>query len=47
VPLLVLANKHDKDGIGLKEMVEKLGLFNLRKEAWFVQSTCALTGEGL
>ena len=29
------------------EMTEKLGLYEIRNRKWFIQSTCAATGDGL
>ncbi len=48
-PLLVLANKQDLPGAAsAAEVTEKLGLYKLRSgRDWYVQRTCAVTGEGL
>merc|ERR1712187_981449 len=46
--LLVLANKQDlPNAMNTSEVAEKLGLCNLRRRQWNVQSTCATTGQGL
>merc|ERR1711972_1161455 len=46
--LLVLANKQDlPNAMRTSEVVEKLGLNNLRARQWFVQSACATSGDGL
>uniref|UniRef100_A0A7S2FWZ8 ADP-ribosylation factor n=1 Tax=Alexandrium andersonii TaxID=327968 RepID=A0A7S2FWZ8_9DINO len=46
--LLVFANKQDLPGaMPAAEVTEKLGLHAIRKHQWYVQSTCATTGEGL
>merc|ERR1712203_45055 len=46
--LLVFANKQDlPNAIPAAEITEKLGLHNMRKRQWFIQSTCATTGDGL
>merc|ERR1712061_516563 len=46
--LLVFANKQDlANGMTVAEITEKLGLHKLRDRRWFVQSTCATTGDGL
>ena len=45
--LLVLANKQDMGVMSVSEVVEKLGLHNLRGREWNIQGTCALTGDGL
>merc|ERR1712032_1006952 len=46
--LLVLANKQDLPGaMSSREMGEKLGLPAMRNRKWFIQSACAVTGEGL
>ena len=46
--LLIYANKQDSSmAINREEITEKLGLHTLKKKDWFVQSTCATTGDGL
>ena len=46
--LLVFANKQDiKDSMGAAEISDKLGLSQLKSHQWHIQSSCALTGEGL
>jgi len=46
--LLVLANKQDlPQAMSGSEIVEKLGLSELRSRKWFIQTTCATTGDGL
>ena len=45
--VLVYANKADLGIMSLSETTEKLGLHNLRGHDWFVQSTCAINGDGL
>merc|ERR1712194_198370 len=46
--LLVLANKQDlPQAMSVNECTEKLGLNQLRNRDWYIQSTCATTGEGL
>ncbi len=46
--LLVFANKQDLPGaMQCPEMTDKLGLHTLRGRTWFIQSTCALKGDGL
>merc|ERR1712060_489310 len=46
--LLVLANKQDlPHAMSTSEVSEKLGLQDLRRRQWFVQSACATTGDGL
>jgi small GTP-binding protein len=46
--LLVLANKQDlPHAMSTSEVAEKLGLTDLRRRQWFVQSACATTGDGL
>lgn len=48
VVLLVFANKQDMpDAMSASEVREKLGLVNTRNRPWFVQSSCAVRGEGL
>mmetsp|Transcript_94756 Transcript_94756/g.306420 ORF Transcript_94756/g.306420 Transcript_94756/m.306420 type:complete len:239 (-) Transcript_94756:212-928(-) len=49
VPLLVFANKQDlPDAMSAPEVADKLGLGALPKSRrWFIQATCATTGDGL
>ena len=46
--LLVFANKQDLPGaMTAPEVTDKLGLHTLRNRTWYIQSTCANTGDGL
>jgi len=46
--LLVFANKQDlPNSMTAAEVTEKLGLNGMRNRQWFIQSTCATTGDGL
>ncbi|KAJ9532128.1 hypothetical protein QJQ45_003850 [Haematococcus lacustris] len=46
--LLVFANKQDlPNAMNAAEITDKLGLHNLRGRNWYIQSTCATSGEGL
>ncbi|KAL3523559.1 hypothetical protein ACH5RR_016393 [Cinchona calisaya] len=46
--LLVLANKQDlPNAMNAAEVADKLGLHSLRQRHWYIQSTCATSGEGL
>lgn len=46
--LLVFANKNDAaDAMSTAEVTEKLELHKLKDRSWHVQSSCALSGEGL
>ena len=46
--LLVFANKQDlPKAMPAPEITEKLGLHNLRTRPWYIQATCATTGDGL
>merc|ERR1712216_987595 len=46
--LLVFANKQDlPNAMNAAEITDKLGLHSLRQRHWFIQSTCATSGEGL
>jgi len=49
VPLLVFANKQDlPNAMSVPEVADKLGLGALPKSRrWFIQATCATTGDGL
>eukprot|EP01006_Ploeotia_vitrea_P021082 TRINITY_DN53414_c0_g1_i1.p1 TRINITY_DN53414_c0_g1~~TRINITY_DN53414_c0_g1_i1.p1 ORF type:complete len:197 (+),score=27.23 TRINITY_DN53414_c0_g1_i1:74-664(+) len=46
--VLVLANKQDLPGaMSLGEVTDKLDLHSLGDRKWFIQGTCATSGEGL
>jgi len=46
--LLVFANKQDlPNAMNASEITDKLGLQSLRQRAWYIQSTCATSGDGL
>ena len=46
--LLVFANKQDlPKAMPAPEITEKLGLHSLRTRPWYIQATCATTGDGL
>ena len=46
--LLVFSNKVDMPrSLSTAEVTEKLGLHNHRGRDWYIQATCAVTGEGL
>jgi ADP-ribosylation factor protein 1 len=46
--VLVYANKQDlPNAMDASELTEKLGMHDFRYHDWYVQPTCAPTGEGL
>jgi ADP-ribosylation factor protein 1 len=46
--VLVFANKQDlPQAMSAAEVTDKLGLQQMRNRNWFIQSTCATTGDGL
>ena len=46
--LLVYANKQDlPNAMSVNEVTEKLGLNTMRSRTWYIQATCATTGDGL
>lgn len=46
--VLVLANKQDlPNALTAAEMTDQLGLRNLKNRSWFIQSTCAMSGQGV
>lgn len=48
VPAVILANKQDlPNALKSWELVEKMGLRELRSNPWHVQEICAITGDGL
>merc|ERR1719361_126617 len=48
IPLLLYANKQDlANAMSVSEVAEKLGLYQVTDRQWHIQSTCAITGDGL
>ena len=45
--VLVFANKQDMAVMSVPEITERLGLHSMKGRDWFIQGTCALTGDGL
>ncbi|CAO3644853.1 unnamed protein product [Mucor hiemalis] len=46
--LLVFANKQDlPNAMNAAEITDKLGLHSLRNRRWYIQTTCATSGDGL
>ncbi|KAK2106528.1 Arf GTPase arf1 [Saguinus oedipus] len=46
--LLVFANKQDlPNAMNAAEITDKLGLHSLRHRNWYIQATCASSGDGL
>jgi len=46
--LLVFANKQDlPNAMSVAEVTDKLGLHSIRTRKWYIQSTCATSGDGL
>jgi len=46
--VLVLANKQDlPNAMKVSEVTDKLGLHSLGSRKWYIQATCASTGDGL
>ncbi|XP_021897523.1 ADP-ribosylation factor 1-like isoform X1 [Carica papaya] len=46
--LLVFANKQDlPNAMTVSEITDKLGLHSLRQRRWYIQATCASSGQGL
>merc|ERR1712100_613742 len=46
--VLVFANKQDlPNAMSAAEVTDKLGLHSLRSRQWYIQATCATTGDGL
>ncbi len=46
--LLVFANKQDlPNAMSVAEVTDKLGLHSLRQRKWYIQATCATSGDGL
>jgi len=48
VPAVILANKQDlPNALKSYELVDKMGLRDLKSNPWYVQEMCATTGDGL
>ena len=48
VPVVILANKMDvTTAMKPSELIERLSLHSIPRQRWFVQSACALTGDGI
>eukprot|EP01137_Pigoraptor_chileana_P019317 Opistho-2@80185 len=46
--LLIFANKQDlPNAMNAAEITDKLGLHSLRQRNWYIQATCATSGDGL
>lgn len=46
--LLVFANKQDlPNAMNAAEVTDKLGLHHIRNRGWYIQATCATSGDGL
>jgi len=46
--VLIFANKQDlPNAMNAAEITDKLGLHGLRNRTWYIQSTCATSGDGL
>ncbi|RKP09989.1 ADP-ribosylation factor family-domain-containing protein [Thamnocephalis sphaerospora] len=46
--LLIFANKQDLPGaMNPAEITDQLGLHSLRQRTWYIQATCATSGDGL
>ncbi|KAJ6096400.1 ARF/SAR superfamily [Penicillium sp. IBT 16267x] len=46
--LLVIANRQDMpNAMNAAEVTDKLGLHGLRQRAWYIQSACATSGDGI
>jgi small GTP-binding protein len=46
--LLVFANKQDlPNAMNAAELTDKLGLHNIKNRSWYIQATCATSGDGL
>ncbi|XP_065904462.1 uncharacterized protein [Dysidea avara] len=48
VPLVILANKQDlPNAASTSEIMTKLELNSIRNRPWYIQSTCAVSGDGV
>ena len=47
-PLLILANKQDlPHALSASELTDRLALNGVRDRQWFIQGSCAVSGDGL
>jgi len=48
VPIVIIANKSDLPmAIKPSELIEQLSLHSISRQRWYIQSACALTGDGI
>ena len=48
IPLLIYANKQDlNEAMNVTEITEKFGLNAIKNRNWYIQGSCAITGDGL
>ncbi|UJR33326.1 hypothetical protein I4U23_020776 [Adineta vaga] len=48
VPFVVIANKSDLSmAIPITELIQQLNLHSISRQRWYIQSACAITGDGL
>jgi len=46
--LLIFANKQDlPNAMSVAEVTDKLGLHSMKQRKWYIQATCATSGDGL
>jgi len=46
--VLIFANKQDlPNAMSANEITDKLGLHSVRQRDWYIQATCATSGDGL
>ncbi len=48
VPFVIIANKSDlPTAVKPSELIEQLSLHSISRRRWYIQSACALTGDGI
>jgi small GTP-binding protein len=48
VPVVIIANKSDlPTAIKPSELIQQLSLHSIARRRWYIQSACALTGDGI
>ncbi|CAF0890640.1 unnamed protein product [Rotaria sordida] len=48
VPVVIIANKSDlPTAVKPSELIEQLNLHSISRRRWFIQSACAITGDGI
>jgi signal recognition particle receptor subunit beta len=48
VPVVIIANKSDlPTAVKPSELIQQLSLHSISRRRWYIQSACAITGDGI